>query len=159
MKKHLITKILMLAGIVGLGATDAAAIDSYRAAGATCYKVGGNGSLGVASGMVFNFSTTSTVDVACPLLRDAASIANGNVQVFDRHATMDVSCTIVSSSMTGATDSRSVSTSGSQAGVYTLPFTGIPAVNTDSFYWAVCTIPPAHNSQFSHIARFLVNEN
>lgn len=161
MKRYQIVSITALLGGILLAATDASAIDTYRASGATCYKIGTAGTLSFFGGTIDNLSSTDTLTVMCPLLRDQASMNSGSVEMFDRHTTLDVACTIFAEGATGSTvasDSASVHSDGFASDFQTRNWGAIPTFS-DDYHYATCTLPPTQSGNVSHLVRFTVNEN
>jgi hypothetical protein len=155
-----------------VGASGAEAQDAKTFPGTMCRQVGTASNVSyTTTGRVLNPSTTSQVQVICPIVRDhlAHRWQSLEIAVLDRNATPTASgaitCTAVSadrsgtsvSSLTSATSSGFTTPSGVCQDVirFGLP---APAVN-DGIYYVQCTLPASTTDGSSGICSYRIDEN
>jgi hypothetical protein len=162
---------IMLASLVacslGVISNAAAAINNKTYPGLGCVPdPGTSGTPALFMSSIFNDSTTDTLNVHCPFVRDDNNINSGLLKAFDRNPAAvngDVSCTIVfggwgTDTASSAFLSTSAVTSGSATGLQTIQFGAIQVPTFGGSYYAACTIPPKTASGASHITFFTVGE-
>jgi len=155
-KTRLIGSLATLASLVLMSAS-ALAVDGKSYPGATCRQTSG-GSLGFFGGTVNNLSTTSTLNLICPFVKDSSSITNGTVTVYDRHPTADVSCQIITefnNSSGNFFNFATVTSSGFGSAPQVLSFGALPG---NQYYYATCSVPPVSSGNVSHVASFDITE-
>lgn len=150
-------------GLALVGATASAAVRSFP--GAECYRTSG-GTLSVIGGGVQNTSTTSELNVMCPVNRDRAGnpMVTFFYQAFDRHSNLNINCTVcndvILSGSTITSNCSSASTSGSSANVQAVGF-GVPAslpINFEHTYMR-CSIPRSQTAGvFSRLLVYRLEE-
>jgi hypothetical protein len=140
-----VTRTSILLGIALVGATASAAVRSFP--GATCFRTSG-GTFSAIGGGVQNTSTTSELNVKCPVDRDRAGnpIVTFFYQAFDRNSTRNINCTlcndVILQGSVITSNCSSASTTGSSANVQAIGF-GVPssvAINFEHTYMT-CSIP------------------
>lgn len=127
--------------------------------GAVCVAVSG-GAYMLFGGTVMNASSTSELNVMCPLVNDSShgSLAGATIWVFDRNSTRDVSCTLFSETVSGSTVSSFSNTqtsSGFGSSVQTLSF---PALGAGQHYFVTCSIPRTDGGNVSHVGNILIGQ-
>ncbi|MGB5598525.1 MAG: hypothetical protein WBM66_07365 [Thiothrix litoralis] len=154
--------LILAVGIPAVFASTVAQADDQKVYPATmCDKFGTNGILVERNGSLENKSTTESLMLRCPLVRDSHKpIASGEVLVADLTTRATVSCTL--KSVHRAPDSgRAIEqtltrTSGApsiiDSGVTNLRF---PAMNTSpaAHYYFDCTLPPAMSTSVANRSR------
>ena len=152
-----IIMVLAIASIVSLSIAAHADWKNYPAS--MCVKVSGP-TPSYSSSNIYNPSTTTTMHVDCPAVKDTdASIAGAWMKVKDRNSSMAVECTFVSAYVSGSTvyywsTSEASTTSSSWT---TLEFSGL-SENDSGYYYIGCSVPPKE-SYMSGIGPYRVNEN
>ena len=147
----------------GTTPVSAIAADTKRYPGSTCRQTSG-GSLGYFAGTIFNGSSTSELNVICPLLLDTGSIASGRVTLYDRNNAVANSCTIFSSTPnyngTGTVfeDFETVGTTTGESS--TDPFDEtFGAIGAGDYYYATCSIARTSSGNASDLATISITEN
>lgn len=158
---------LLLVGAVALLSTSAMADDKVFGAGA-CYQTSGAGVLAKDThGSVYNSSTSSAVDIDCPIVRDnpAATISASQISfdVFDRSSGADVSCWFINELATSsglfAVESDGASSSSSGNGVQNIVVTtSSSSLGATQFSHVRCWVPAWTGTNPSHVVRIWVNE-
>ncbi len=149
---------------VALLATDAHATEvAQTVPGIACYRTGG-GVRGELAGTVSNTSSTSELNVSCPIQRDGdlALIAGSNFLVFDRHPNIAVTCALASSFAQGAQLFSVAESKSTAAGFFSSNVTSITGFGTlagGDFYHAACTVPRTFNGSASHVVRIRMRSN
>ena len=132
--------------------------DGKAVPGSDCVRMSG-GSISFYMGSIANGSSSSELQLHCPLVKDRDLINNASIRVFDRSDAFDVSCTLFSEWVSGATiffTSEAHSTSGHSDAVKTLSYADQVTSND---YFAECSVPRVDaNFGVSHIAHLYVNE-
>jgi len=112
-----------------------------------------------------NDSTTNSLTVHCPFVKDSTSIQQGVMYAFDRNtaAGADVSCTITYGgwhvgSATFAATTQTATTVGTDTGMQQIAFGALLTPGFGGSYFASCTIPPKTAAGASHIAYFQLVE-
>lgn len=127
--------------------------------GASCVPVGGRAAT-FSDGLIRN-SSTSTLTVNCPIVRDEAGSIEVRVYLEDKHPSQNISCytsSLNDLSYTGwwsASISSAGTTSPAAPGWLDLPRT----TGTGSTYaYVTCTLPPSYSGQNSGIRSLFVRE-
>lgn len=160
MTKRLI--IALTAVAVSLAAGSAVAIDAKRYPGVTCRHM--SGTMGVFGGTIYNSSSTSELEVICPLVLDTGTIASGRVTFYDRNSSVGNSCTIFSetprSDGTGGVDQdfEVVSTTAGETSANPLD-KSFGAIGAGDYYYAYCSIARTSGGNASDIAAISISEN
>jgi len=159
--------IAMLTGIAAISLVSGStfAIDPQTNAGAICRQTSG-GILGFFGGTVFNGSTTSTLNLICPLLGDEAAggaVFGGRVLMYDRNASAAVSCTIFTetplSNGTGTVAQNFVTVTTTNADNSVDPFNKtVGSIADGEHMYATCSVPPSVAGNASDIAQIFINE-
>lgn len=157
---------LALLSTIGFVAADAhAVVVTKTLPGITCHAVSG-GVLSEFGGTVSNASSTSDLNVSCPLGRDgnlgSASLSAGStIQVFDRHPTLDSTCTLVNEFASGSSVFQIANTQSTPAGFFSSSVATLtyPALSGGDYYHAQCTVPRTSSGNFSHLVRFRLLDN
>lgn len=154
-------KALLTLGAVLFAASNAAADDSKNYAGLECERLWGGSISYTGWGAVANASSSSTLFVECPGVKDATSIGSGYARVKDRHATLDVECSLTVNYTSGSsfvsfadTDSSDNSPDSWQK----LFYSSLGESNTESYYVLTCGIPPMSGTNMSSIAMYNILE-
>lgn len=144
--------VLVLTGVLLAG--DGQAADRYP--GSICRQISG-GTLGFFAGTVTNLSSTSELNVMCPLPRTGQAISSAEIVVFDRHTTLDVSCTIFNETglVTSGIGSQSLTqtSSGSATEARRLTY---GAISGSQYTYATCSIPRVQNGNVSHLVNIVI---
>lgn len=140
--------------------TSAFALDGKRYPGTLCQSTSTNLVYGMTA---YNKSTTSSLTVYCPLMRDYQyeDLTLVKVGVYDRSTSGAVSCTldvIQGNGIKYYTKTLSTSTTGSSDGVQSISFTDDVVSPDGAFYALTCTIPATNNGQNSGILYYYVEE-
>jgi hypothetical protein len=156
-----LTLALAAVVMVAIGASQAHA-DSKIYSGLMCVNYGSAGIANYEYGAIGNYSSTDTLRVGCPIVRDGnnTTMTGGYVQVFNRPGSPRVACRIVAGSatdagLTGAFSSYQYSTND---GEDWLSF-GNPGGTPFSHYYYFCTIPPMTSAGASHVVSYQVIEH
>lgn len=155
-KSRLLGALAVIAGLASMS-VNARAADDKSYPGATCRQTSG-GSLSFFGGTVDNASTTSTLNVICPFVKDSTSITSGSVTVYDRHPSADVTCQMITefnNSSGTFFNFANVSSSGFGSAPQVLSFGALPG---NQYYYATCAIPPISSGNVSHVASFTIVE-
>lgn len=146
--------------------------DRKNYAGFMCIReTGSGGTPAFWAGGIVNDSSTSWLNLRCPVIKDVVSqgVKSGQVRMMDRHFTLDISCTLVSARLNGpGGHSYAFSptiTSGPggdpnvnlRVGSFTNGLSGV--TSTDSHYELSCSIPPTQNGLASMISSYSITEN
>jgi hypothetical protein len=184
MNRRLFTSLkLSLAASVmlAMGAAQAHAADTKIYAGAECVRgYFSGGSLVYVSGSVFNDSTTSALDVDCPVIHDSKNnfIQSGKVRVVDQNVanTVDsnVSCTLSSaywseSNFTSVSTPRLSNSASFDSRAQYIQFGSpnqataelgatIQNASTLGHHYIACRIPRKFNNFVSYIDSYQVTE-
>ncbi|MBW2274862.1 MAG: hypothetical protein JRG96_16470 [Deltaproteobacteria bacterium] len=153
--KRIITSALSAAMFLTIGLGEAQA-DTKTLAGFSCLKARGSGYTGESWGGIENLSTSRTVDVACPMVKDASKIKATTIMVRDGHASQAVRCRVLHVRRSyGASSGVSVYqtpyrySSGWSAGYQNLNFWDDIGSLSGGHYFAYCTLPAAQNGRSS----------
>lgn len=164
--RRFLTGTLFALSVLATGGP-AAALDGKTLPGSACEPL--NQSAPYAEdifGGIFNPSTTQTLTVNCPVVRDTIGGNSSNgidvavVKVFDQNllTSRDVSCNLTSRSSTGqVVEVNFRSTTGASSSVQTLTFTDL-ASQSGGFYNLSCSIPPKNGTAQSGIIMYEVDE-
>jgi len=165
MNKKVIVKGALMFGLLGLLSTTAVADDKANAAG-LCYQISG-GTFSRFGGTIQNTSTSSELNVQCPVVRDnpgGAFVFNSIAfDVFDRHSSLNVSCSMcnevaVSNGLTTNCGSPAQS-SGDSLGVQKVFVPSNPTnLGGEQYSYASCSVPRQESGVNSHVARIWYNE-
>jgi hypothetical protein len=154
--------VLLVLGIMVLGAIPVHAVDGKNYPGSLCVPWSGPTPI-FGESAIGNPSTTMALRVDCPAVKDATNIQSGWARVIDNHTTAPVSCTLVCVSRSGTTSSactRTASSSSNSASVQHLSFSSLTCTGCNSLahYYYSCTIPPTQAGT-SWIRTYQVLEN
>lgn len=132
--------------------------DGKTIPGVACQRVSG-GTYATFSGTVYNSSTTSELNLICPLVKTKTLspgpdwyLYQAQAEVSDRNTTYNVTCKRTSQYISGSTiytDVEQASTSGTSPNPQFLSSFG-----SDSVYYydyVECSLPRAQNGNFSHL--------
>lgn len=146
----------------------AASEDPKIYAGAQCVAASGTASVattysssGSRPGAIYNRSTSSTLAVICPVVRDNTSedVKSAWVYVVDR-SSYAVECELCFQSPTGSTEScASDSSTGSSATPQALSISGPGTPVSNGHLYFYCEIPPASGSNYSYLISYQVHED
>ena len=137
------------------------ATDGKNYPGSMCIRVtGGGGIPTISDGGIGNASSTSTMRLECPAIKDQAfNIDSGWVLVYDRHFSQAVKCSLHSRSPIYASISPVVSSVGGSATgpSETLRFGWRGGLSISRYFYS-CEIPPAFNGAISYLVSYHVEE-
>ena len=147
----------------GLGSPTAWAIDNTTFPGAMCIRnsdqPGGSAHFGN-SARLFNTSTTTALNVICPIVRDNTTTPWASVQVtvIDQHVSQNVSCRALSFSRDGTTTLQTavLSTSGNSSSGKVINFGAIGEFD-NGYHFLRCHLPPK-GAEASAVASYLISE-
>ena len=157
-----LTRVLVSAAVFAT-ASSALASDGTIYPGEMCIQVGTLGVKGIYLGSTRNDSTTQTLTLDCPVVRQQTErgIDKGSwVRVLDRNTTKQVECILYAFNFEGVQTSSELKPSqgfGSQ--VQKLQFDTAVFADTTTHQFVRCTLPPVDNGQYSHIATYKIEEN
>ena len=152
-------RLVMLAAAGFLTASNAAAVDGKNYAAAQCVQVQGNGIL-YSNATILNPSSSSTMVLDCPAVKDGTDIDSGLVKALDQSGS-SVDCTLLSLFVSGSGIfgySDGDATTGNSSSWQTLHF-GSMSANSNGWYWMSCSIPPTSSGNMSGIAMYKIVEN
>lgn len=160
-----ILAVLSVGATFALVSGNSFAIDPQTNVGANCRQTSG-GSYGLFGGTVFNNSTTSTLNLICPLLVDeeaGGAVFGGNVQMYDRNPNDKVSCTIFTETAatngTGTLFQNFTTVSTTNADNSVNPFNKpVGSIPDGDHMFATCSVPPNSGGNVSHISQIFINE-
>jgi len=170
MNKKIIARGLTLFAFVGLAAGTSGAADNKVFSGLVCDPVAGTSGVMVRNnGTIYNSSTTSTLTVACPVVRDNPGVAiaanSVSFDVFDRNAAVTFSCQLCNEvGTTTGLSNNCGSTAATGAGFAATAVQNIVQATAPSnmgsteYSYAVCNIPASSGGNVSHLARIWMNE-
>lgn len=159
--------VALLAGLMAAGAAvpQAQAIDGKNYAGSECVKWTGAGVPVYSSSAIGNGSSTSTLFLDCPAVKDSInhSVSRTWVRAKDMHPTQAVRCNFNSVFMNASGGMSGWSTPFQSTGgfgtfVQVLNSGGLPASSVGHYYFS-CRIPPRSSGNASLIATYRVDEN
>jgi hypothetical protein len=148
--KRTITKTIAAALVTGLSFVSAAAHAQQQTYPASmCVSASADPVTATYLGQVRNNSTTATIRVVCPVVRDLGSYvagnAAGNVWVSDGHFNQDVCC--AARARTPSNGSTFTTANRCTTGVQNfinLPFAGPVVASQLSYRYYACTLPPLY---------------
>jgi hypothetical protein len=162
--RYVLNTCLALVGTVIAASDASAASDSKYYPGATCRPVSGSGgTVNNWFGTMHNSSTSTALDVICPLIHDAQSISNVEVRLFHRNANTPFSCTLFSEWANGSTVTHYSETLTLNTG--DLPYHSLLFNQTANsfpsgdYYYLTCSIPKVGSAGQSAIIDIKVIEN
>lgn len=162
-------KLQFILSLVFLGCVSASAFatDTKIYPGASCQRHSGSTNYNHSSGIFRNNSSTQTLTVVCPVIKDEStkSIQDGWIKVLDLNKDANFTCSAKSryrKNDGGWTNywSGNKYSSGHGTHTQTLGFGGFSQVSGGSHYYIVCTIPkkdPANGA--SYLISYRVDEN
>jgi hypothetical protein len=133
--------------------TDAAAGNVF-VGGIQCTQTSG-GTLAYYEGTIYNSSTSSTLNVQCPITSTTGMRVDfGAIKVFDRSTTAAVTCTVIEVAISGATVTTYTQQQSTPSGFYgsdvqTLSYSTMTSGGFDYFY-VTCSVPPV-DAGVSHV--------
>lgn len=155
----------MVGSLMGLAVAGSIALatDDKTYAGAACVKEGTAGVLEAdLYGRAFNRSSTATLTVICPVVRDdtGGAFDGGRATVIDQHYSQNVTCSLVNYSEWGPGWNGYISrtTSGSSPSPMVLNFSGANNIDSNAYYAMRCVIPPTYSGNASGVWAYKVME-
>ena len=151
------TRARSMTTLAALALTVLASSDGLAAfkqfAGAQCVRISG-GSFAYYGGTIQNLSSSSTLNVMCPLIRDSAGLDGTQIYVYDRHPSQAVSCNVVA---------EAYSSGGLYSEFNTLASTGTgfqvmenwTDLSIGTAFYATCQVPPSSSGNVSHVATII----
>lgn len=163
-------KLSPISSIIGmsvlmLAAQPAVALDAKTLPGAACQPRNQTDAFTKDSfGRFFNPSSTKTLAVVCPVVRDTMTadsirgITSTFVMVVDQNTSSGVTCALFSAQKQGgAIEAQAATSAGASTTPQQLNFFDLQSV-TDGYYYMNCTIPPAGSGGQSGIVSYKVEE-
>jgi hypothetical protein len=138
--------------ISALNGQSAIAADGKVFSGAMCQPVLGNGSH--AGGTILNDSTTGSLTVECPVVRDIVSgdIQEGQIRVYQAGGITQ--CVLQVKSYFGGAGIQQFVSTANGTGYRTLQFDAMSGSNNRPFYYW-CALPPSASSSFNDQSRLI----
>ena len=160
--RHVLTTLKLALAAVVMVAIGASLVhaDVKIYSGLMCVNYGSAGIANYEYGAIGNYSSTDTLRVGCPIVRNGtdAVMTAGSVQVFNRPGSR-VACRVVAGSATdaGLTGAFSLYQDSTEDGEDWIDF-GNPGGTAFSHYYYFCNIPPMTSEGASSVVSYQVTE-
>lgn len=152
-------KLSVAALLLGaLNLSPAHAVDGKLYPGSMCVRWAGTTAPAYSYSDIGNPSSSTSLSLDCPAVRDAATISGGAAYVVDLSYSDNISCNLVSSSRYSLAASPTRTTTGSGTTPQVLSFGGLGADSASHYYFS-CRIPPTYLGNTSWISTYKVVEN